>query len=302
MSSTVISHSEVDSFLLCEQRHYYAFGDNDGKGLEPKIFSDSLYRGIVGHKALEIYFKALMEGSSLRDAADQAITTVQEFGLDPQAKYEILTQLSTELLPRYFEEKAVQWMNNGWKVKAVEKTYRLEVPIEGGTLIYPFTPDLIIADPFNESHVVDHKFIYNFYAQAEIDILPQIPKYVGSLRALGKPVKGGIYNMLRWRPVKDQSLDARYRTTPFVPTDTRVKQAFSQQVDAMVRIRDLKEGDNDSWKRTVNLRRVQNNMICKSCSFKTLCTTEMNGGNGILMRQVNYQVNSYGYSEVEADA
>src|SRR5690349_57534 len=146
MSDVVISHSEVDSYLLCPQRHFYAFGDKlegaEKAGLEPKQFSDSLYRGIVGHKSLEVFYLACMNGSQIKDALNQAVTTIQQFANEPLPKYEILTDLSVRIIPEYVERVVPKYLDKGWKIKAVEHTYYLNVPTAVGDMIYPFKPDV----------------------------------------------------------------------------------------------------------------------------------------------------------------
>jgi len=53
----VISHSEVDQFLSCERKHWYAFGhpieasESISFGLEPKTLANGLFKGITGHEA-----------------------------------------------------------------------------------------------------------------------------------------------------------------------------------------------------------------------------------------------------------
>jgi hypothetical protein len=43
----IISHSEVDQFLSCERKHFYAFGkqhpEGENPGLESKHISDGLF-------------------------------------------------------------------------------------------------------------------------------------------------------------------------------------------------------------------------------------------------------------------
>lgn len=303
MSDVVISHSEVDSFLLCKQRHFYAFGDTiegESHGMEPKEFSDPLYRGIVGHRGLEKFYAGIMAGGSIKDAITAAITTVQEYATQPNPKFEILNDLGTRILPNFFEQIATPELNAGWRVKAVEKTYRLEIPTNMGRMVYPFTPDAIMRSPEGQNIVRDHKFIYNFYNQSEINLLPQIPKYMGALKALGLPIHAGQYNMLRWRPVKDKSTPANFRQVDFVPTPERLRHAFLLQVRGMERIAKLKRGTLDEWRNSVDLERVQNGMICKSCSFKELCALEMSGGDAKLYKRLNFQPNTYGYSDSDA--
>lgn len=290
----IVSHSEVDSFLLCEQRHFYAFA---GGGFEPNTFSDSLYRGIVGHSALEHYYKAIQSGSSKADAMDVGLTALQAFGLEATAKYDILADLGQRILPRYFMDVAANW-DEGFRVLAVEKTYRLTVPYEGIEMVLPFTPDLIMADPQGRVEVWDHKFLYDFMNGSAVDLQPQIPKYIGALRALDMPVYGGRYNTLRWRKVKSEAVEDNFKRQPFVPSNARIRNAMVQQFKVMHKIGKYKAGPIAEWKSDVT--RVLNNMICKSCSFKEPCSAEINGGDISLMMQVEYSPNSYGYkAEVE---
>lgn len=304
MSSTVISHSEVDSFLACKQRHYYAFGmltNVDQKGLQPKVYSDSLYRGIIGHLGLETFFAGIFNDMTIKEASTAALDAIRDCASSPDANYEILTDLSTRLLPRYFDEKATELLNSGWKVKAVEKVFKLEVSTEFGNMVYPFKPDLIMASPYNEYFVIDHKFLYNFYTQNDVSLLPQIPKYVGSLRSLGFPIKGGFYNIIRWRTVKDTSADSMFKFMPMNPSDERVSHAFKSQLDTMLRIKKYKEGDLEEWRKSVDKQRVLNSMVCKNCPFKKLCDAEINGSNIDLLVKIDYEPNDYGYDKNEGD-
>jgi hypothetical protein len=299
MSSTVISHSEVDSFLQCEQRHYYAFGLPVGNGtqagLEPTSFSDGLYRGIAGHSGQEYFWKAIQEGSSISDAAQVGINAVYEYATKPDARHAILGDLTERILPRYFLEVAPKWINGGWRVKAVEHTYRLEIE----DMVYPFTPDLILSSPTNDNYVIDHKFLYNFYTQKQIGLLPQIPKYVGALRALNFPIAGGYYNILRWRPIKDLSEEANFKQIPVTVSNARVEHTFTQQLKQMYKIKNYKTLPNEEWRAEVHTQRVLTTMICDKCPFHELCAQEIEGLDTRMLVKANFQTNTYGYSEVE---
>ena len=63
----------------------------------------------------------------------------------------------------------------------------------------------------------------------------------------------------------------------------------------MRKIADLKNGDLDEW-RDNNLRTL-NGMVCKNCSFKLLCASELNGQETTLAKRVDFRSNTYGYSE-----
>ena len=298
MAGRVISHSEVETYLLCEQRHFFAFGDNtfgDQVGLEPKRLSDALYRGIVGHDALSAFYQALKDGLSYDDAMKAGINRVMQWSIKENPNYTMLTDLSGRLLPRYFEYAKTKY-EEGWRPEYVEHEFRLKFMVGDIEYVYPFKPDVIMRDPAGNLWVWDHKFVYNFYTQEEINLLPQIPKYIGALRALGVHIKGGYYNQIRHREVKD--LSKHNRLDPFVPTDARVVNAFRQQIKVMIEIAGLKEGLVSQWEES--LTRTLNGMVCKTCSFKHLCATTLNGQDGKIMRMAEFNPNSYGY-KVESD-
>jgi hypothetical protein len=58
-----VSHSEVDSYLLCRRKHYYGYG----LSLERISTSQSLATGTAGHRILEAFYAHLL---SLSDTAE----------------------------------------------------------------------------------------------------------------------------------------------------------------------------------------------------------------------------------------
>lgn len=299
---TVISHSEVETYLSCKRKHWFAFGDSTHgpqAGLEPKTFSDSLFRGIQGHDALSVFFTAIKNGGNTNDAAESVRNHLNMIGIRPEVftkpnHLAIVTDLNSRILPRFFNNEVVQLLDKGWFPQHVEETFRLRLEFPNGVFVYPFRPDAIMRDQAGNLWVWDHKFIYNFYSEQETNLLPQIPKYIGSLRAMGMYIKGGYYNMLRWREVKDES--AHVKHSKVTPSDKRVQNAFRQQYEKMVEIGELKQ-DPDKWDQESSNSRVLSTMVCKSCSFKSICATELNGEDATLAKRVDFNANSYGYTE-----
>ena len=302
-----ISHSEVETRLACEMRHYYAFGDNthgELAGLEPHKYSDSLFRGIHGHTALEVFYKAVKDGSPVDQAADASYQKVFELYMELKdsivpEQQAILLDLSQRILPRYYEE-CRHLLVNGWVPKYVEHEFRLTFQLPSGLVLdYPFKPDLIITDPVGNLWVWDHKFVYNFYTEKEIKLMPQIPKYIGALRAAEDlHIKGGYYNMLRWRETKTA---VQNKMEAVNPTDFRVRKAFRQQARQMEEIANLKAGSLIDWWDRADESRTLNNFVCKICSFKDLCISEINGEDTTMAKQVWFGPNSYGYEETAND-
>lgn len=285
MDSVIVSHSEVDSYLACERKHYYAFMDN-GKGLERKQMSDALNRGILGHRALERFFGARKDGLNYLDSLE----TMNEF-LESHAgdacNYAVLadvTRLTNGWLG-YFQERIANW-----KVLFVEHEFWLNID---STIRYPFKPDLVIEED-GQAKVVDYKFQYDFFTADEISLFPQLLKYAGALRAIGIPIKSGIYAELRYRQMKDMSGSNIYRITPVTFNMDRMRRTWYEQVEATLRVARRKDLELAEAKNSA-LRTVSK-ATCKACSFKALCIAELQGSDGNIIRQTEYTTNTYGYT------
>lgn len=202
-----VSHSEVDSYLLCRRKHYYGYTLSLRRVRE----SMSLAMGSLGHKLLETFYAHILEHTDLKDQAnaevwDAAVEAATEVfrqevkdGFEqPDNRADLL-----ELFLRYVEHEAL--IREGWTILAVEKKFNLEYDPDN-QLRYPFVVDLIARDPKGKIVVIDHKFVYDFYSYEDSQMQPQIPKYIGALRGLGFKVDYGAYNMLRTRKVSGPAM------------------------------------------------------------------------------------------------
>lgn len=197
-----VSHSEVESYLLCRRKHYYGYTLSLRRVRE----SMSLSMGSLGHKLLEVFYSHILTNTELdnQDVPDVWLAAVLEARIayeqevkdgfeQPDNRGDIWETFLT-----YVEN---EWLiRDGWTILAVEKRFSLEYdPNE--QLRYPFVVDLIARDPKGKIVVIDHKFVYDFYSYEDTQLQPQIPKYIGALRALGFKVDYGAYNMFRTRKV-----------------------------------------------------------------------------------------------------
>jgi hypothetical protein len=118
----------------------------------------------------------------------------------------------------YIRDLFEQWyfpnepfVRKGWLILESEAAYNLKLTDE---ISYTFIVDLVAKSPEGDLVAIDHKNQYDFISEGEARLLPQLPKYIGALRALGKDVKYGLYNQLRTRKVtgpamtKAQIIDA----------------------------------------------------------------------------------------------
>lgn len=260
----LISYSEADSFNQCEKKHEYAHEDK----LTAVTHSDGLTLGTTGHRFLEVFFQALVDGAT-----------------HDQAKNKASLDIAGEVMGAKALTLVLPWVDGifpdlGWKIVSVEQEYRVSI---SPTLVYPMKADLLV-QLNGELVLVDHKFLYDPYSQAVIDILPQMPLYIGAMRQHGLNVRYGLYNIIRTRQTKiDNYLSMECR-----PSDNRIKQAMREQIETMTRI-----------ERGVPVRvRTANKMNCSNCQFKDLCGMELRGEDTTLLRNNFFEPNTYGYEDI----
>lgn len=276
-ASFLISQSEADQFSSCQRKHYYAFGEK----LQPITFGAGLTRGLVGHEILAKYYTELKNGTSYAQARQLVIRSAIDNIPEGLPYTEFLALIS--LLEAYFDFYSDEV--NHWQILAVEQEFKF------GN--FPFTPDLIRRDrSTGKIYVVDHKFLYNFYSDSTIEILPQLVKYLGALRELGYPVYGVEYNMIRHRI----NARERFKRVLFSPSDLKVTTYMKEQKDIERTITKLKNLPLDEWEAKV--KRTASAFNCQHCSFLSLCSSDLNGSAGRkLLKRTAYTANTYGYTE-----
>ena len=287
-----VSHSEVDSYLLCRRKHYYGYG----LSLERVSKSQALATGTAGHKVLEVFYQHLL------DLADTAEGQLERFDLGlEKAKEEYQSILASgyeeasnraSLYDTLFHEEWGYFANeflvrNGWVILATEQEFSLVYDEETDSR-YPFVVDMIVKDPEGNYVVIDHKFVYDFYTPGQTDLQPQIPKYIGALRALDYEIVYGAYNMVRTRKLKTPEASSMSYFMILKPTVDRVLNTFMEQLGVAAEIQALKELPIEQQGRRAY--RTANKMVCQSCSFKDICSTELNGGNTELMLKTEYKI------------
>ena len=287
-----VSHSEVDSYLLCRRKHYYGYG----LSLERISTSQSLATGTAGHRILEAFYAHLL---SLSDTAEGQL---ENFDLALERAYFVYREVMDEgytdannramLHDILFHEEWGYFANefmvkNGWRVLAVEAEFSLTYDTDTQSS-YPFVVDMLVQDPEGRYVVIDHKFVYDFYTPEQTDLQPQIPKYIGALRAMGHEIAYGAYNMLRTRKLKTPAADSMNYFMILKPNPDRVLNTFMEQLGVAAEIQALKELSIDEQNKRAY--RTANKMVCQSCSFRDICSTELIGGNTELMLRTEYKL------------
>jgi len=287
-----VSHSEVDSYLLCRRKHYYGYG----LSLERITQSNSLATGSAGHKILEMFYQTILDlGETVEEqkkafdaaleAAREAYNEIIDNGYEDADRRAKLVDILFDENYGYFANEFL--VRNNYRIMAVEAEFNLLYD-EDTESTYPFVVDLIVQDPEGRYVVIDHKFVYDFYTPEQTDLQPQIPKYIGALRALNYEIAYGAYNMLRTRKLKDPTPDSNNYFMILKPNKERVINTFMEQLGVATEIQALKElSIEDQNKRAY---RTANKMVCQSCSFRDICSTELVGGNVELMKKTEYKI------------
>lgn len=275
-----VSHSEVDSYLLCRRKHYYGYT----LSLQRVQESSALAMGTAGHKVLEVFYNLILEGATF-DAALKATKIIAD-----ELRQEVPTpngraNIFDTLFDYYFPNEP--FVKEGYKILAVEKEFSLQYD-EENDLQYPFVVDLIVESPDGKTIVVDHKFVYDFYNYEASIMQPQIPKYVGALRALNYKIDHGMYNMIRTRKLKEPDAASMCQRLDVKPEAERVRQVFTEQIAVASEIQKIKQMSEAD--QSAHAYRVANKMVCQSCSFLDICRTELSGGNTKLMIQTEYKI------------
>lgn len=299
-----VSHSEVESYLLCRRKHWYGYG----MSLQPKVTASALTMGTAGHCVLEEFYAYLLSQGGTN--AEQ-LAAFEDGLIVAEAVYQKLVNEGYEDDPKkallhdtlftwYFPNEPM--VKQGWTVLSVEDEFVLEydnVSNPDDPKQYPFKIDVVMRDPNGKVVVVDHKFVGEFTSYEDSELQPQIPKYIGALRALNHQIHYGAYNQLRTRKIVGTkskahpngigpTLDQALLFMPIKPSGTRVAQVFNEQIAV---------ADEIQYRKTLPLDtqnalsfRVANKMVCRMCNFKDLCTAELTGGNSKLLIQTEYQV------------
>lgn len=300
-----VSHSEVDSYLLCRRKHYYGYG----LSLQRIDESWSLSFGSAVHSILESFYTVILSGGTtnreqLAKWDDAFMAAVDRYGElmiegyvgDWDKRATLFDVLFNDEYGYFMQEP---YTKHGWTILAVEKKFKLQYDDETEGQ-YPFVIDLIAWNPNREVVVIDHKTTYDLYQQRDSELQPQVPKYIGALRALGHKVDYGQYNMIRSRKIKAPTAEQMHGLMDVRPNADRVVTTFREQIEVAMEIQGRKALPLEVQEKTAY--RVANKMICNSCSFADLCATELVGGSAELMKKTEYKVRERVQFDVTEDS
>jgi hypothetical protein len=145
---THINQSQVKQFLSCQQRWDYQYHQR----LQPKRRERPLYLGSWGHRALETFYRDgdWRPGFEEYKADYDKLFEEERRSLDKGS--EPLPSQLVRILNGYF----FRYANDGWKVLAVERDWRVSVVTKKDTIQLGGKLDLLIEDRDENIWVVDN--------------------------------------------------------------------------------------------------------------------------------------------------
>lgn len=292
----VVSNTEVTSWSLCRRQHHYrfdypAFG---GKGIEPKWFNLPLYlyRGILGHEALAVYYTAMKEGKSIAECKRAAFAVLQRERVkvaherpDDYDRMDLIKELKTliDLYSHHYDEEP-------FKVLEVETVHQVQISED---ILSALRLDLLveyIRGRF-KGHVMimDHKFVYNFFTALKLKLNSQMPKYIKTVADdLGIIVTKAVLNQIRHRTIKDASPEDIFKRELVTPTPAKMKNIWNEQIEIADKIAHS----------SVKPLRTLSDLSCRSCLFHTICDAELEDQPVKDLILTQYQPNKYGYTNL----
>lgn len=289
-----ISHSEVQDYALCKRRHFYRYVE----GIDKIDDSSALFRGTVGHFALQGYYEVMaqLDSPSEQKAAheDGVEAAFEAFKKNYRRNIDDGKHMPLEeiLFDWYFPNEP--FVNHGWQILGTEYRVSLDVDAE---FTYPGTVDLIAYDRNGNLTVVDHKFVYDFYGRAALRLNPQLPRYVGALRALNLPVSRAYYNEIRTRPMgKQHTAKDRVTQDEIDLNDARMDATWDELSGMAHEIIDRKTRLDTGQLKALAFR-TANEHTCKNCPFRLICEAELHDENPELIRKTYYREADERYSD-----
>lgn len=304
-----VSNTEVQQANACEGK--WAFGFHPEYNYQLRNMGVARTRGILGHSALEIFYKGIKDGRKYEKCAEDALDEIQKLRIDELKagdyadadRMEMLNYLDW-VLDRYFEYYEEDIDN--WEILDVEAFFATEQTGEVDFYL-PSRLDLVIYQKrgkfAGETSPVDHKFVYDFWKRSKLILNSQMPLYILALRAAryaGKPkpvVRRAIVNQIRTRELKNPT-DWDLFKRDFEPySSVKIQNVFENHMKSAVHLAYLKRLPLNEALEAIKFAFGSN--ACEYCDFKALCDAtfeEIDPSDAIA---ATLKPNEYGYPPLE---
>lgn len=280
----VVSWSEINNYRQCPHKHELEYTQRWQKPNNPH---SPLGRGTLVHKALEVYYTALLMGKEIATAYQDALREINDYrslGIDREVCDLI------EWIVEGYHEKWSDEDARGWKVIAVE--HRFQVPLLGPTgrksrFVLKGGIDLIVRDSRGRLIIVDHKTCATLPTDESYDMSDQFGLYMWAMRQAGHKIFAGIHNAIKtkrnkgdfpnlveeWERVKaeggkpgarpvPQEIDNRFARTWLARTDLELTNIALEAMQTAQK----------AYNASLPKERQPDDMRCKRmCGFKNAC-------------------------------
>jgi hypothetical protein len=278
----IISNAQISTHNMCEKAHDLRYNRNK----EPKKLAPALYRGVIGHSALESYYTVLKNGGTVDEALAAALAVLdgEIARIAVETPEEFITIQDIFKLRTLIEAYSYMYRVEPFKVLEVEKAYT--TPVDQG-IEYILRLDLLVEMTAGEYRgdfvVVDHKFVFNFKSARDIQMDAQLPKYIKTLRENGILVTKGLFNQLRTRELKAPKPTDLFRRDWLKSNTKETEQIWTEQAYTAHQIR--RDRENPAYLPRRNL----NYMVCRYCAFQGPCKAELDGSDITQLLEANYK-------------
>lgn len=286
----IISNTQITAKNLCDKAHHYRFIQD----IEPKTLPPAIYRGVLGHSALEQYYLLLKDGKPVEECMKAALAVLDReiARILRETPEEFIQILMVQKLRDLITGYAAEYTTEPFKVLEIEQEYRTPV---NDDVEYALRVDLLVEMTSGQYRgdfvVVDHKFVYNFKTALDIQMDAQLPKYIHTLRQNGIVVTKGMFNQVRTRIMKNPTPKDLYRREWIKSSRAETAQIWDEQESTAQRIIDDK-------KYGVNPVRTLSLLVCRSCLFQKPCKAELDGDDVSQMLNAVYRKSTYGYKDL----
>lgn len=304
-----VSNTEVQSAYNCEFQ--WAIGFHPQLKYQLKDMGKARTRGIIGHAALEIFYKGIKEGREYDKCAHEALDHIQSLRVeelkagqfaDPE-RMEILNYLH-DILDRYFDY--YQEDVEDWEILDVEAFFATEQTGEVDFYL-PSRLDLVIYQKTGkfagETSPVDHKFTYDFWNRPKLDLNSQMPLYILALRSAryaGKPkpvVRRAIVNQFRTRELNNPRPWDLFKREFQPYTTAKMNNVFANHMKSAVRLAHLKRIPLEEAMDEMKI--AFGSSACGYCDFKAFCDITFEDGDPSNVVAALMKPNEYGYPPLE---
>lgn len=308
-----VSNTEVQQANSCELQ--WAFGFHPELNFQLREMGEARQRGIIGHSALEIFYKGIKEQRDYDSCAQDALNFIQDLRVkelmagdfvDPK----VLAMLNYlyEILQRYFAmEKPII---DRWEILEVEGFHAMEQ--EGENDFYlPSRLDLTIyhktGEFKGETSPLDYKFTYDFWHRPKFVLNAQFPLYILALRAArfaDKPkpvVRRVIVKEFRTRfdaeKLKAKGDAELFRESQQAYSTIRLQKVFANHMKSAVHLAYLKRLPlSDAME---EIKASLGSMACQYCDFKEICDITFEDQDPSNVIAATLKRNEYGYPPLE---